>query len=229
MTIWAIFISAYLVGFSGALVPGPLLTVTVNESFRRGFRAGPQLITGHALLEVVIVVLIASGLYRLIHNNLVYGIIALFGGLFLAWMGWQMFTGAVKKRVRLDLDASHGNSHLGPLSLGALTSLANPYFIMWWLTVGAVYVAVASNHGIFGLAVFTVGHVLADYTWYSLISAAVGGGRRFFNQSVYRAVVFCCGIFLLVLGFYFIKSGISFWQGWQSSMQAVFLHMKEAL
>ena len=211
MTIWGIFISAYMVGFSGALAPGPLLTVTVNESFRRGFRAGPQLITGHALLEVVIVALIASGFYRYVRDNqYIYSGIALFGGLFLAWMGWQLVTGAAKKTIMLKLDAKPEKERFGLFSLGALISLSNPYFLIWWLSIGSLYVSMAITFGLKGLAAFTLGHVLADYTWYSLVSAAVGGGRKFFNQAVYRAVIFCCGVFLVALSVYFLYSGISF-------------------
>jgi threonine/homoserine/homoserine lactone efflux protein len=210
MTIWAIFISAYFVGFSGALVPGPLLTVTVNESFRRGFRAGPQLITGHAILEIGIVALIATGFYRFVSNDTVFGTVALIGGIFIAWMGWQLTKGTARQTIRLELDAVPSASKLGPLSLGALTSLANPYFIMWWLTIGAGYVVIALGRGLAGLAAFTAGHLLSDYTWYSLVSGAVGGGRRYFNQKIYRAMVFCCGLFLLALAVYFVRSGMSF-------------------
>lgn len=213
MTIWAIFISAYFVGFSGALVPGPLLTVTVNESFRRGFRAGPLLITGHAFLEIGIVALIATGFYRFVTNETVYGAVALIGGIFIAWMGWQLTVGVARQTIRLELDAVPSTSKLGPMSLGALTSLANPYFIMWWLTIGAGYVVIALGRGLAGLAAFTAGHLLADYTWYSLVSGAVSGGRRYFNQKIYQAVVFCCGLFLLALAVYFLQSGISFLRG----------------
>jgi threonine/homoserine/homoserine lactone efflux protein len=211
MTVWGIVISAYVVGFSGALVPGPLLTVTVNESFRRGFRAGPQLITGHALLEVVIVALIASGFYRYVRDNpFIYSAIAVFGGLFLLWMGQQMVAGAVKKTIMLELDAKPSKKRLGLFSLGALISLSNPYFLIWWLSIGSLYVSMAMAYGFTGLAAFTLGHVLADYTWYSVVSAVVGGGRKFFNQAVYRAVVFCCGVFLAALAVYFLYSGINF-------------------
>ncbi|MBS4022502.1 MAG: LysE family transporter [Dethiobacter sp.] len=211
MTVWGIFLSAYLVGFSGALAPGPLLTVTVNESFHRGFRAGPQLVTGHALLEVFIVALIAGGFYRHVKDNpYIYGTVAIAGGLFLAWMGWKLIAGAANKTIRLDLDAKPEGKKAGPLILGAIVSLSNPFFIIWWLSIGSLYVAMAVLHGLKGLVVFTLGHVLADYTWYSLVSAVVGGGRKFFNQSVYRTVIFSCGLFLTAMAAYFIFAGVLF-------------------
>ncbi|MDW7650214.1 MAG: LysE family transporter [Bacillota bacterium] len=212
MTQWGIFISAYLVGFSGALAPGPLLTLTVNESFRRGYKAGPQLITGHAILELFIVVLIAGGLHRFAGGP-VFGVIAFLGSGFLLWMGWQLTTGAARGVIKLELDAAPAEKEKGLLVLGAITSLANPYFALWWLTVGAGYVVVAMNYGLPGVGAFFTGHILADYTWYTLVSTAIAGGRRFFSNTVYRVVVFCCGVFILVLAVYFFWSGFGFFSG----------------
>jgi threonine/homoserine/homoserine lactone efflux protein len=209
MSLWGIFITAYVVGFSGALAPGPLLTLTVNESFRRGYKAGPQLITGHALLELLIVALIAGGLHRLAGGP-VYGVISFLGSGFLLWMGWQLTSGAARGSIKLELDAAPEQNQKGLLFLGAATSLANPYFALWWLTVGAGYVVVAMNFGTVGVLAFFIGHILADYTWYTLVSSTIAGGRRFFTNTAYRAVVFCCGMFILVLAVYFFYSGFGF-------------------
>jgi threonine/homoserine/homoserine lactone efflux protein len=213
MSVWAIFLSAYLIGFSGALAPGPLLSVTVSDSFRRGIKAGPQLITGHAILEAFTVAAVAAGLTRLVENSTVYGVIAFVGGAFIAWMGLQLALGAVKKTIVLQLDADTGQSRFGPLMVGALTSLANPYFVLWWLTVGAGYVVMSLRFGLPGLLAFYSGHILADYTWYTAVSAAVAGGRRFVSQKIYRAVVFCCGVFMMGMAAWFLHSGFMFLRG----------------
>lgn len=213
MSLLAIFISAYLIGFSGAMAPGPLLTVTVNDSFRRGIKAGPQLITGHAILEACTVAAIAVGLTRFVQSGITYGVIAFVGGCFIAWMGWQLARGAVKKTISLELDASHGETGMGPLMLGALTSLANPYYVLWWLTVGAGYVVMSLQYGMAGLTAFYFGHIAADYTWYTVVSAAVAGGRRIISQKVYRAVILCCGVFMMAMAAWFIRSGFAFITG----------------
>src|SRR5271157_4108973 len=59
---FAIFTTSFTVALSGALMPGPLLTVTISESARRGYMAGPLLIVGHSVLELVLVTAICLGL-----------------------------------------------------------------------------------------------------------------------------------------------------------------------
>ena len=90
----AIFGGSFALALSGALMPGPLLTVTVSESVRTGFKAGPLLITGHALLESLLVIAIVLGLAPFLKAPLVMGIIALVGGGMLLWMGVDMVRSA---------------------------------------------------------------------------------------------------------------------------------------
>ena len=60
MTLSEIFISSFIIGFSGALTPGPVLSVTIVESSRRGFLAGPLITLGHGLAELGWLVLLGS-------------------------------------------------------------------------------------------------------------------------------------------------------------------------
>lgn len=209
-TILAIFATSLAVGYSGALMPGPLLTVTVTESARRGFRAGPLLVTGHGIAEVVLLIALALGLSRLLEFAYVKTGIAAVGGLVLLWMGWSILSAARGGRVSLKLAAAAGETYANRYVLtGALVSASNPYWIVWWATVGASYVAWALSAGPLGLISFYSGHILADYTWYSLVSAVVAGGGRLMSDLVYRAVLGVCGAFLLALGVYFLFSGFT--------------------
>jgi threonine/homoserine/homoserine lactone efflux protein len=60
-------------------MPGPLLTVTISESSRRGMMTGPLLIAGHALLEMTLVLALIMGLAPLLKLEPVFIIIALAG------------------------------------------------------------------------------------------------------------------------------------------------------
>lgn len=225
MEISAIFTTAFIVGFSGAMMPGPLLTVTIGESARRGFLAGPLIVLGHAILELALILALAGGLTVLLTTARVSHIIAVLGGAFLLYMGAGMVRDAAAGRVSLKMTGQDGTQsengegstgsvepavqkRMHPVLAGILVSVSNPYWTLWWATVGLGYITLSLQRGTLGLTSFFTGHILADLVWYSLISAAVAGGRKFLSDRIYSGIIVACGIFLIGLGGYFLYYGI---------------------
>jgi threonine/homoserine/homoserine lactone efflux protein len=202
----AIFVGSFALALSGALMPGPLLTVTVAESARSGFKAGPLLITGHAALELLLVTAVVQGLGPFFKAPVVMGIIAVVGGGMLLWMGVDM----VRSPGRLSLNGqgsenpSKRTPH--PVLIGVLASLSNPYWTLWWATIGLGYLAATMKYGFKGVVIFFMGHIAADYAWYSLISLGIGRGKRFLNDRSYRIMIRICGLFLIGFGGWFLLS-----------------------
>lgn len=205
-----IFLTAWIVGFSGAMMPGPLLTVTVNESLRRGVKAGPLLVLGHAVLELALVIGMITGLSLVVRKPEVTAVIGIAGGGFLFFMGFDMVKNAVRGTISLNLEGTGEQKGFGPVMAGILTSLSNPYWSLWWATIGLGYLTIARKFGLGGVALFFVGHILADFAWYTLVSGAVAGGRRFISNRVYRGIIAICGLFLLGLALDFLWGGIRY-------------------
>jgi len=211
MEIAVIFLTSLLVGFSGALMPGPLTIASLGEGARRGFWMGPLLVLGHAFAELAIVAALLIGLGSFLSQPLWAGVVGVLGGAFLLWMGYDLMASALKGRVSLsDPGAPSGIARFGPVPGGILASVSNPYWFLWWATVGAGYVAFALQWGPWGLAAFFVGHVLADLIWNSLISLAAHRGRALLRDAVYRSVLGACGVALAGLSVYFLVSGVGF-------------------
>lgn len=206
MDITALFITAFLVGLSGAMMPGPLLTVTIAESARRGFKAGPLIVLGHAILELALIIALLAGLSLYLQKPVVTTVISVAGGAFLLFMGFNMIKDVLQGRVMLENsknDTGKGiNMH--PIMAGILVSVSNPFWSVWWATIGLTYLTMALKSGPIGITSFFSGHIMADLLWYSLIAAAIAGGRRFLKQQVYQTIIMLCGLFLIGLGGYFI-------------------------
>ena len=83
-----IFVTSFIVGLSGALMPGPVLTVTISQSAARGLIVGPLIVLGHGILELSLVVAIVYGLGQILTHGSVIGAIGISGGTVLLWMGW---------------------------------------------------------------------------------------------------------------------------------------------
>jgi threonine/homoserine/homoserine lactone efflux protein len=213
-TLAAIFTTSLMVCFSGALMPGPLLTVTISQSAQRGFWQVPLLILGHAIAELAIVLALTAGLSRLLKRKAVAGLIGLLGGAFLLWMGLDIARSAGWGTVSLSLtNAERSGAQVGPVVAGVLVSVSNPYWVLWWATVGMSYVALALRQGPLGLGSFYIGHILADLSWYSLVAFVITAGRSLLSQPVYRGILLTCSFFLIALSIYFIYSGINFLRG----------------
>lgn len=211
MDITVLFITAFLVGLSGAMMPGPLLTVTIAESARRGFKAGPLIVLGHAILELALIIALLAGLSFYLRKPLVTTVISIVGGAFLLFMGLNMIKDVLQGRVTLESSENNADKgvNMHPVMAGILVSVSNPFWIVWWATVGLTYLTMALKSGVIGIASFFSGHIMADLLWYSLIAAAIAGGRRFLKPRVYQAIIILCGIFLIGLGGYFISTGIN--------------------
>jgi len=194
--------TSFVVALSGALVPGPLFTITVAETARRGFIAGPLIILGHGILELALVVMLVAGLAPLLSNGTAIMVIGILGGLMLMLMGAGMIREA--GRAEFSMRGEAGHRRMNPVLAGIVGSISNPYWTVWWATIGLGYLVSAVRSGMTGVAVFFIGHILGDLGWYSLVSLAVDRGRKVMSDRAYRYLFYGCGVFLLIFGVWFI-------------------------
>jgi threonine/homoserine/homoserine lactone efflux protein len=200
----AIFGGSFTLALSGVLLPGPLLTVTVAESARRGFKAGPLLMTGHGLLEVSLVLAIILGLGPYLKRPVFIGIVALLGGAILIWLGTNMVRTASRLSLKAEnaVDSCRRTPH--PVLIGVLASVSNPYWTLWWATVGLGYLIAAMKLGISGAILFFLGHITADFAWYSTVSFGVSRGKGLLKDNSYQNLIRVCGVFLMGFGVWFL-------------------------
>jgi len=186
-------------------VPGPVLSVTVSESAKRGFMAGPMIIFGHGILEVALIVIIFLGFADLIKNEKFLGVVGIMGGGVLLWMSFKMLKEI--KNIETEL-AGNKKAWGGPIVAGVVTSLANPYWIVWWMTIGLGYVLISLKFGLAGLLVFFIGHISADLLWYSIISFLVSRGKRHISKRLYGGILGICALLLIFFGISFTVWGV---------------------
>ena len=222
--ILAIFGTSFVVSLSGALAPGPLFTLTVRETLRRGFWAGPVVTTGHALIELALVIGLALGMRRFLEEEgAATAGIALAGGAVLLWMGFQMLRSAPHQALDLGRESAGAVHNPGTMTgarpatmvaalvpAGALVSLSNPYWVLWWASIGAAYMSESLEEGAAGVTSFFTAHVLSDYAWLSLVAFALATGRRLISRRLYRGILVSCGLFLVLLGGRFLYTGVDF-------------------
>ena len=137
--------------------------------------------------------------------------VSIFGGLVLTWMGGGMMAGAIRGTAVVGLrEEDGGRRSLGAVFIGAAASASNPFWHVWWATVGMTYVVQAQNasFGMAGNAAFFTGHILSDLSWYCLVAFTIAFGRNFLSDRIYRILILICGISLIGIGLYFIGYGL---------------------
>jgi threonine/homoserine/homoserine lactone efflux protein len=201
-------LTSFGVGLSGALVPGPMLTVTISDSVKKGFKAGPLIILGHLITELAIMLAILAGLGWIIGSQTAVFIIGTFGGLVLIFMGYNI---SKPDKILSDIEKEeYGTQKYGSVMGGIITSLSNPFFYIWWATIGCTFMFKGLElAGIVGLLGFIIGHWSADLSWFSTISFFSSRGSKVMADRTYKVVMMICGVFLVLLGFYFILSQIN--------------------
>jgi threonine/homoserine/homoserine lactone efflux protein len=224
---------AFGIGLSGALSPGPLTVLAIREAPRRGWWAGPLATLGHGAVELALVIALALGLAAFVEEGRATAVIAFLGGGLLVWMGLRMLRGAPRASLHAELEVAVsgratrvrevGASRLrvaGPTGLaavvavaplGALVSVANPYWVVWWATVGTKLTSDSLSAGWPGPAAVFAGHILSDLAWLTLVAALVASGsRRLAGDAWYRWLLGGCAVFLLATGVFFLVSGVRF-------------------
>ncbi|MBC7333980.1 MAG: LysE family transporter [Actinobacteria bacterium] len=207
-----IFLSSLLVAFTGAITPGPMLTLVITSVAQKGFWTAVLIVAGHAILELIVVIGFYLGTLKYLDDPVLLKIIGILGGVFLLYMAISMIIGVIRKKIVLCIEDNKSNFNIGikhtlvTIGKGIIISLANPYWYIWWLTIGATFMIESVTHNTSGVSSFYTGHILADFIWYLFIGFITATGRRLFNQKIYIGILLLCSLFLTYLGVKFIIS-----------------------
>jgi len=200
--ILSMLLLGFIIGLTGALAPGPTLVATINASLSGSWTAGLRISLGHIIVELAIFLLILFGLATVARPYMTA--IAIVGGLALILFGVLTLLGS----RTASLETRKTPSTTGPVLAGVVSSAANPYFWIWWLSVGGAMVIAALAGGILPAAVFMIGHWAADTAWFTVVSAGVAKGVSVLTDTTYHRIMAACGLFLVAFGLYYLVQAV---------------------
>lgn len=192
-------LSAAGISLSGVMLPGPLTAATIAKGYREQ-NAGIFIALGHAVIELPLMALIYFGFAHFFASPEAKKVIGLAGGLMLIVMGSVVLRN-IKKAQGEAADLPYNS-----LVTGIMMTGANPYFFLWWATIGIALIATAAEFGIWGLVVFAVVHWSCDLVWEQFISMSVFRTKHLWTQKVQRIVFGVCALVLVGFGVWFCVS-----------------------
>ena len=178
--------------------PGPVTATAIAMGARNRW-AGALLAIGHGIIEFPLMVVIILGLGKYFKLPKVQIVIGLAGGVFLILMAIQAFL-SLKATTNTEPRALQGK----PILAGIILSVGNPYFLLWWASVGLALATQATKWGIWAFALFALAHWSVDLIWLQILSWASFKGSAFFGPRVQRIILLICAVALLGFGLFFI-------------------------
>ncbi len=216
-----IMLYSFLIGFSGAITPGPVLTAVIKETPQRGWKTGPLVVLGHSFTEIGLLIGLGLGLITVLQSDLAVIVVSLAGGALLCVLACLMLVDVFVKKVSITTqlektDSDGFKTKYRPIFDGILLSVTNPFWIVWWATIGIglIYTnlpplsVVPIDFGLMGLTIFYIGHIAADLSWYTFISGMIHSGKRWISDRVYHVILVGCAVFLIYLGVTFLINGV---------------------
>lgn len=197
--------SVVLISLSGVMSPGPLFAVTVAKASKEK-SAGILISIGHGIVEFPLMFIVYLGFDWLLKSAFVQKIIGFVGGALMVYMGFKMLrTLRENESEKKSLYFRHGS-----IVSGVLATAGNPYFLLWWATIGLSLVINAAFFGFVGFLVFTIVHWVCDLIWNIFVSLIVFKSKRFWTKTVHNIVFGFCFSILAGFGVWFILSSLIF-------------------
>jgi threonine/homoserine/homoserine lactone efflux protein len=183
------------------MMPGPMLAVALGKSYKSPW-AGVWISLGHAVIEIPLILLIYFGFAQFFQNIIVRLALSVAGSGMIIWLGISMF------RARTEVVNKGKDLPCNAFTAGILTSVFNPFFLVWWATIGGMLIMRIIEFGTMGLIVFTIVHWLCDLVWLTIVSNAVYRTHAFWGQRLQKWLFIACSLLLVGFGIWFLISGI---------------------
>jgi threonine/homoserine/homoserine lactone efflux protein len=193
---------------SGALAPGPLFLAAVSHGTRFGAKSGLLFSIAHTMVEFTLVMLLTFGLLTVINEPAIRFVVGFSGGIVLIAFGvvqiHRSLTQTFHKHQAMELKART------LLLTGLAFTGLNPFFVLWWLTVGANLIFLSLKFAsLAGVLFMYVCHVWMDYIWLTSVSHLAKIGANVAGHRWYRGLMLVFGVILIYFGTTFLIDSLS--------------------
>ena len=189
-----------IISASGVMSPGPLFAANVFYGLKGGTKAGLKMAYGHTVVELPLVILLGVGAFSLETFPEFRTYIAIIGAASLF-----IFAGIQLKQVfKNKLDIINEPKH-GPFLSGVLLSALNPFFIIWWLTIGLKLISDALIIWSFwGILIMFLLHIWMDYAWLSSIALVSSRISKILSNRNFKFLIIGLSVILVYFGITFL-------------------------
>lgn len=207
MDILNFIVTVVLITASGALAPGPLFFATISHGTKSGAKSGLVFSVAHTAVEFTLIMVLVLGLINFASEFMVKLVIGIAGGTVLIVFGIIQIRNSLTFKEKEPKSGKSSLRHLFLIGL-AFTGL-NPYFILWWFTVGAQLIIISLEFAALAGVVFMyICHVWMDYAWLIVVAHLSKKGTNVIGLKWYRGLMAVFGAILIYFGIIFFTGAI---------------------
>ena len=194
-----------IISASGVMSPGPLFAANITYGLREGVKSGIKIAIGHSIVELPLVIILGIGVFSLEIFPEFKTIISIFGALTLfGFAALQIKTIVGKKKNILKKPKQ------GPIITGIVFSVLNPFFIIWWITIGFKLISDAMMIWAFaGILIVFVLHVWMDFAWLGITAFLASKSRKIISNKNYKIMMLGLSLTLIYFGITFLMEIIN--------------------
>jgi len=189
-----------IISASGVMAPGPLFAANISYGLREGTKSGIKMAVGHSIVEFPLIILLGVGVFSFEGFPEFRPIISILGAITLfVFAILQIKTVFSKKEI------SEVRSKQGPLITGILLSALNPFFIIWWVTIGFKLISDAMLIWAFaGILILFALHIWMDFAWLGIVSFLASKSSMILSNKNYKILMVSLSFVLVYFGIMFL-------------------------
>ena len=184
-----------VISASGVMSPGPLFAANVMYGLREGKISGIKMAVGHTIVEFPLILLLGIGFFSIESVPEIRTTITVLGAIGLFGFAFLQIRAVTKQKFSLETKSGQG-----PFVAGILLSALNPFFIVWWLTIGLVLISESIQiFGIFGIVI-----IWMDYAWLFTIAAFSSRAKNYLSKRNFKIIIIGLSVVLVYFGIEFL-------------------------
>ena len=191
-------IAVITISVSGVMSPGPLFAANLAYGLKGGAKAGLKMAYGHTVVELPLVILLGVGALSLESIPYFREVVALLGAISLFVFAGMQIKSVLKKPSSI-FEGRHG-----PFLAGIMLSALNPFFLIWWFTIGFKLISDALILASFvGIGIMFAFHIWMDYAWLGTVGYVSSKGKKILSSKNYMLFMIAISGILVYFGIMF--------------------------
>jgi len=194
-------LTVILISASGVMTPGPLFTANIVQGIRGGGKTGIQMAIGHTIVELPLVILLGIGVFSFEIFPEFRTVISILGAIALF-----VFAGIQIKTTLQRNERKHFNPKHGVVFTGIILSALNPFFIIWWVSIGLKLISDAMLIWAFsGILIVFLLHIWMDFVWLYSIAHIASKSTKILSNRNYKILMIILSSMLIYFGISFVS------------------------